>query len=600
MISTRDLHIRLIAIAGLALSPAAAAAPDTGFVAEAETALARGDGIAAGLAVRRALEAGVPRERVAAVAGEAELLQGDLAAARRWLAPGRFARGTGARGFQALARLQIQQGDLAAATRAYDRALEQGGASAGLWVEIGRLRYRVGEHHLALAAVAKAMEIDAREPRALEFRGQLVRDARGPVAALPWFERALEKLPDDLGLLGEYAATLAEAGRHKDMLGVVRRMVELDPRHPRPYFLQAVLAARAGQDDLARRLLARAADAYDEVPAGRLLAGILELRTGNPVLAVDEFDELVRRQPDHAAATLLLGRALLAGGEAREVVARLGPAAERNDASPYLLALVGRAHEQLGDRQAAARYLDRAGGSRPAVLTVLPVDPDGELSLWRAGDQPDRAEVMVPSLRRLLAQGRRGEALTLAARMERRYAGSADVETLTGDVALLTGNPAAALAQYERAAEIRRDFALVERMVAALRMLGREDAAIGLLADYIALNPRVGSASALLGRIMAQRGDWRTGAILMDHARDLGGGSDPRLLADLAEAELASGNAQAAQEHADRAYSLQRANSRIAAVLARALAAQGADDGRAEALTAKARQGPARTGPAQR
>jgi predicted Zn-dependent protease len=123
------------------------------------------------------------------------------------------------------------------------------------------------------------------------------------------------------------------------------------------------------QDDLARRLLARTGEVYDDVPAGRLLAGILELRTGNPVLAVDEFDALVRRQPDNAAAALLLGRALLASGDAREVVARLGPQAERSDATPYLLALVGRAYEHLGNRAAAARYLDRAAAARPALIS---------------------------------------------------------------------------------------------------------------------------------------------------------------------------------------------------------------------------------------
>ena len=229
MTSRPDRRFHWIAVLALVSSAAAAAVPAGDALDQAAEALSRGDGIAAEAAARRALRDGTPREDVAALIGEAELLQGDLADARDWLAGGTFSGPTRERGFHALGRLEIAEGDLAAAGRAFDRALEAGG-SARLWVDIGRLRYRAGQHHLAADAARKAVAIDPDEPRALEFQAQLTRDARGVVAALPWFELALEKAPDDLGLLGEYAATLGEAGRHADMLRVARRMVELHPR----------------------------------------------------------------------------------------------------------------------------------------------------------------------------------------------------------------------------------------------------------------------------------------------------------------------------------------------------------------------------------
>ena len=404
-------------------------------------------------------------------------------------------------GFHARGQRALAEGDLAAATRAFDGALQSGEVTAPLWVDIGRLRYRAGQHHLALDAAATALEVDPNDPRALEFKAQLTRDAVGVVAALPWFERAVGRAPDDLDLLGEYAATLGEAGRNRDMLRVARRMVELDARHPRAYFLQAVLAARAGLDDLARRLLSRTAGAYDDVPAGQLLAGVLELRAGNAALAIDRFEALVRSQPDNAGAALLLGRALLAHGEANEVVARFGPAASRPDASRYLLALVGRAHEQLGRRQQAARYLDRAAEERPSAIAVLPAEA-------RPGTE-------VAQLRLLLARKEHGEASALAAQLAERYPGSIDVEIATGDVALLTGNSAQALAAYSRAAEVRRDFALVERMVAAQRQLGQDEAARELLAGYLAQNPRSAGASAMLrGGEAPELGGGRIAALL--------------------------------------------------------------------------------------
>jgi tetratricopeptide (TPR) repeat protein len=583
MICRRDawFHgvIPVALVLALVLSAAASASPAGGPLAEAARALARGDGIAAEVAARRALDAGAVRSEVAAFLGEADLLQGDLSAARGWLGTGEFSPATEERGYHALGRLELEEGDLAAAAQAFDRALETGRGSARLWVDIGRLRYRAGQHHLAVDAAARAIAIDPADPRALEFQAQLTRDSKGVVAALPWFERALEKAPDDLGLLGEYAATLAEAGRHKDMLRVARRMVELDPRHPRGYFLQAVLAARAGLSDLARRLMSRTNGAYDEVPAGQLLAGVLELRTGNAALAVERFDELARRQPENAAVQLLLGRALLADGEANEVVARYAAAANRPEASPYLLALVGRAHEQLGARAEAARYLDRAARAGGSAIAVLPAGAEDAL--------PGDAGADVARVRQMLAQGRGGEAGAIAAELVDRFPDSIDVEILSGDAALLTGSASGALAAYGRAAAVRRDFALTERMVAAHRMLGHEQEAADVLAAYLAQNPRSAPASTLLGRLLARRGDWPRASLLFAHARSLGAG-DARLLADLAEAELALGEPAAARETASRAYALQRANGRVAATLARVMQ-DGEGRGReAQVLLAKA------------
>src|SRR5690606_29964768 len=155
-----------------------------------------------------------------------ELVQGDLAGARSWLEPGRFSPPTRQRGFHALARLEIIQGDFAAAARAFDQALAQGEDNAPLWVDIARLRYGNGEHRLAIAAADRALAGGPADPRALELRGQWLRDSQGLIAAIDWLEKALDAAPDDLGLLGEYAATLGEAGRNRDMLRVARRMVE--------------------------------------------------------------------------------------------------------------------------------------------------------------------------------------------------------------------------------------------------------------------------------------------------------------------------------------------------------------------------------------
>jgi predicted Zn-dependent protease len=443
-------------------------------------------------------------------------------------------------------------------------------------VERARASYRAGDHVAAVALAHQGLTLDPGEPKALALNAQLVRDAQGPVAALPLLERALGAEPRAIALLSEYGATLAAAGRNRDMLRVVRRIVELDPGNGRAYFLQAVLAARAGQDDLARRLLWRVRGDDDPEPAAMALDGVLELRSGSAAEAVDRFDALVRRQPDNLLAQRLLGRALLANGEPNEAAARLAPLAERGDAEPYLLTLTARAYEELGRRDVAARYLDRAARPLPRGAWAMPVNDPAA-----SGDAG-----AVAALRLALAAGKLSEARSQAAMLTSRYPGSADVARLHGDVLLLAGETAQALESYRRAAAVRTDAALVERMVAALRALGRGDEARALLAGRLAASPLERSSAVLLAQLDAEQGRWADAAALLGYAARTG--SDPRVLAQLAQARLALG--QDATGAAWQAHRLQRGNAGVAWVLARTLQVAGQRPREAEALLAKAQQ----------
>jgi Flp pilus assembly protein TadD len=577
----------LVCLLALLALPALAGGRDDPL-ADAAAAIARSDGVAAEVAARRALDAGMPHAAVDAYLGEAALLQDDPDEARQWLAPQQFDAASAQRGFHALGRLELQTGHFGAASQAFDKALAAGKPDARLWVDIGRLRYQAGEQHLAGDAVVRALAIDPAEPQALKLQAVLVRDAQGLEASLPWFERAVRIAPKDLGLLGAYAATLGDLGRYRDMLGVARAMVKIDRTDPKAFFLQAVLAARAGEDDLARRLLQRTDGAYDDTPAGMLLEGVLQYRDGSTELAVETFDKLARLQPDNDAVARLLGRALLADGDASEVVARFATRAARPDASPYLLTLVGRAYEQLDRRDLAAPFLDRAARAGDPPLVALPPSDDGQLAVYRfAGDDPTAPDVAVPTLRSLLFQGRASEAAAYAAKLRQRFPNSSDIEVLSGDAALLAGDAARALELYRLAARVRWSAAVAERIAAAEARLGHADLAEGELVAYLAQHSQDRALAALLGRAAAADGDWRRATVLLGHAAQLPGGmGDPRLVADLAEAQLRLGDDARGLANARLAYTLARSSPRTTSVLAAALSAGGKSSG---ILLAKAR-----------
>lgn len=571
--------LRLWTLLGAAtLAGVAAAAPGENELAAAQAALGRGDGIAAQVALDKALNAGAPRENLAAMMGEAWLDQGELKRAREWLGGGEFAPGTELRGYRMLGRLERQEGNLGAAGAAYDRALAVAPNNSALWVDIARLRYAGGEHLSSLAAAEKAVALDGANSQALLLRGQMVRDAFGPAAALPWFEAALAQAPDDLETLGEFAATLGEADRPSEMLAIVRRLHEIDPNNPRGFFLQAVLAARAGNFDLARGVLNRIKGGYNDAPAVLLLRGGLELEAGNSAVAADLMDRLVRLQPANRRAQHLLAQALLAEGEFSVLVNRLAPLAAQDDATPYLLTAVAMAYEAMDKRDLAAPLLDRAAhGGQPGQSVA---SDDGSQELPGSGAQ----------LRGLLRSGQGGAALAMAERLRADQPGSGDVAGLLGDALTAAGRPGDALARYRDAAKVRFNEDLLLRIMVAEAMAGRRSEQDTLVAQFHAGNPASRLAVRLAVTRAAQRGDWAGAIASLESLVARGGQADIRLLCDLSFAQLRSGDENAAVVTAERAYRLQPASAVASQALGMALAASGQRPRAARSLLDKARK----------
>lgn len=556
----------------------------------AQDALAKGDGIAAEAALRIAMERGASRETIAASMGEAKMLQGNLAQARRWLAPGRFVWSQKTYGFRMLGRLEMKEGNLQAAARAFNRALGANPESAALWVDIGQLRYRAGEQIQAIAAVRQAVIYDPTNVTALSFQGQIVRDANGPAAALPWFARAHIHAPENVEILGHYAAALGELGRAKDMLAVTRRMIALDPRNPQAFYLQATMAARAGNIELARRLMLRAGEPLREVPSAMLLTGVLEYRAGNYATAIDVLDRLSQRQPDNHTASLLLARVLYQAGQMRELTGRFGTDASREDASPYLLTLVARAYEALGDRGNAARLLDRAADTAGSVfLHPAPGSIPASVLERRWLADPARAEGGIALVRQQLAEGSQPAAVSTARALVSRYPGAADMRVLLGDTLAISGAHAAALDEYNLASQVRYPRFLLARRVAVSMRSGNSDAGGRMVNGYLQQNPMDGRTAIWAANFAAGQDRYAQAGPLYQRAAVLGAiDGAPDNLANLALAKLHSGDVPAARVDILKAYRMQPSSRGLTLAAAKVLSDVDGEGGNpARALLAK-------------
>jgi len=361
-------------------------------------------------------------------------------------------------------------------------------------------------------------------------------------------------------------------------MGLRESLVELARRKGPAAAERARVLAAAGDDRGAWGLIAAEIAGSSPSRAALLAAAEVRISRGDPRGALHYLDRLLSASPEDAEGNLDLGLAHAASGHHAEARRALKRAAQLDPHDPRpLLAL-----EPLEENPAAkARVLLAAGALKAA-----------QLSPRRAKKLLERAASLDPALaapswseRAELAQatGRSAEALKA---WHRAAAGGGDTPEIwlgIGHARRALGEPEA-LAAFERAAELAPNHPgaltamgrlqiqfgraalavpLLERAVAAepTAMAGRVALARALQATERADEARavlraapvesIGSLRSLaalerkLGDLVAARADL-TRAMALDPW-------DPELLADAAELELISGNADAAKQAQDAA-----------------------------------------------
>lgn len=538
--------------------------------------LADGDGVAAEAEIQRARALGTPVDRTRHLLAHAWLLQGDAdrALAEAGRAPARYAPYA----LRVEAEAQAMNGDALAANRLLARAIAAAPRDGAGYVALGRFRESVGDEVGAITASAQAAALAPGDPKALTLRAEMVRGQYGLVAALPWFQAALKRDPDHLPALLGYAATLGDAGRYGEMLAVSRKVQSLRPGDPTALYLQAVLAARAAHFELARALLQHAGGGLDGVPGAMLLDAALDLEAGVSEQAIGTLRNLIGEQPTNLPARRLLGQALLRSGDARGALDVLKPLALRPDADSYTLTLVGRAFEATGQRDWAARFLDRAAA--PGVGPVVPFGADDSLAVLRGPAEARTTDpaTVIPYVRALIDAGEAPTALAAATTLARANPGAPGASLLLGDALLVSGRAAEAVAVLRQAADARFDEPVAMRLIEAMDRAGDRAGAARTLALFLSQNPRNIAALQLTAQWQLAANDDAAAAQTLETLRARLGDRDPALLAGLAEAYSGLGDDDEALGYAQAAYRLAPLNPGVGAAYGNALAASGDAD----------------------
>ena len=521
--------------------------------------LALDNGDAALAELQRARSAGVAPAELHHLLAHAELLTGRPQDALREADPAQVPQRFAAYAARIRGQAQAALGDMAAAGAEFDAALALSPDDSAAWSDAGHFRLQAANQAGAVEAADRAVALDPGNLDALLLKGDLARDQYGLVAALPWFERALAIDPNDVPALLEAAATMGDLGRMQDMLALTRRVIALDGGNAQAFYLQAVLAARAGDFDLARSLIQHSGDALDDVPGAMLLHATLEIDAGSLQQAIARLDRLMGDQPDNLRVRRLLGAAMAQAGDDAGAIDTLQGFADRPDADSYMLAVVGRAYESLGDRAAATRYLDRA--ARPLIGESLPFGTGADLeTLSRAAQRDPTAAPRIAFIRGLIAAGQIPRAVSEAQALQQANPGTPAAHMLVGDALVAEGRFAEAAQAYRLAANIGFTEPVALRLIDAFQRGGQAPAALETLRLFLAQNPQNVAARMLAANYYRIRGDWARAIPILEGLRARLGNRDAVILITLAWGYLETGRARTGLPYAAAAYDLLPAN----------------------------------------
>ena len=562
----------------------------TARVMQARVLLALGDGVAAESEIARARQLGVPVDQTHHLLAHARLLQNDPQGALAEAAsvpPSHAAYAARIRG-----RALVAIGDGAAAQTEFDRAIALAPDDTTVWTDVGRFRRANGDTAGAIEAADRAVAAGPRNAEALVLRGELTRSQYGLAAAVAWFDRALEVNPGHIPALLERALTYGEMGRAADMLADAREVHAITGGHPTAYYIQAMLAARARNFELARSLYNRTRGALDTTPSGMLLQSAIDFENGNVEQATGRLSRLVAQQPGNRRARRLLAAALWRMGDSRRVAATLQPIVDLPDADSYSLSLMGRAALRLGDAAAASRFFARAASPRPAVTSLDPLsEADFARARAAADERPGDGPAQVRLISALLARGLAPEALGRARRLQQAAPGAPESHILVGDALGIAGDFAGAAENYRRAANLAFTEPVAMRLVEALSRSGRRAAADQVLDLFLHQNPRNVPAQILHAARLMEAQDWPGAIRVYESLRARLGDNDATILNNLAWAYVETGDFEAGLPLARRAWALDQDNPATADTLGWILFRSGADRAGGLALLERAARG---------
>lgn len=217
----------------------------------------------------------------------------------------------------------------------------------------------------ALARLAESVRLDPRLAPAHVARAWLLHRLGRDEEALPHLEAALKVTPNEVRALDQLGVVLLSLDRVKDAEAALRKAAAIAPEDAEVALHLGRALMDLGKEAEGQKWL----DAYQKLRPvrqrdARRESGMIELATLDPAgrraREIERFRSMARARPDDPLLQLHLAGLLLANGQ-RDEALREYRTLEGLNGDKEIWAQAGRALAEAGERDAAKRFLDRAG-----------------------------------------------------------------------------------------------------------------------------------------------------------------------------------------------------------------------------------------------
>jgi tetratricopeptide (TPR) repeat protein len=259
-----------------------------------------------------------------------------------------------------LADARVAQGDEAAARALLDRTLARAPLDGALLRKRAELGWKAGEREEALAALRKALLVNADDSDAWRLLHELGVEIGRPDEALRFARERAAARPWDAAIRLTLARILAAGSAFDEALTAIDAALARAPRLLDAHDLRAQILSDLGRHEEARAACAPAAfgDAVPVELRGR--AAFLLAEMGDPAGAAEALRALVAERPDYTWAWLKLAGLAQAAGAHDEQLAAAGQVIKLAPVNPVGHGYAGDAYRKLDRPDEARRALERA------------------------------------------------------------------------------------------------------------------------------------------------------------------------------------------------------------------------------------------------
>ena len=507
------------------------------------------DGIAAEVAVDRALELGADADAARVYKARSLLIQRKFQTALALFRALDIPESLKAVALQTQAEAFFGAGEYEAARSTFSVVLENDPNNLEALKGMAHVALQTGNLAAAKTIAERAKTLSADDTMVYYILGSVRRFEGNVTEAESLLKRSIEIFPQNILSLLELATIDIARNNFEGANTLLDQVYELYPEHPQAIYLSAQIEALKGEYVEAEILLIKLSQFASVYPPVSHLYGIVAYRLENYSTAINNLRSFLDAVPSHREARLILADSLKKRALFREAldVLELLITDDAKDFDALMLAAslassAGRTNEglkyllrasnlnKIGDASGQAQSIDKKlvysnflAGNYETAETILKQLQTGNQA---STDISERVNDLIILVNIQLKKGAFQDALKTANDLIEIAPENHEAHNLIGGVYLKMRDGASALAAYSKAIELSGTYVIARRNRALLLLQKRDlDAAADDLSEVLTQQPEDIRARAILGRIELLRENYSQAINNLEVARSVYPGS---------------------------------------------------------------------------